>query len=283
MQVLLVGASGRVGRMVAAHWPDQAPPGLALRQQFRGDAPAGSLLWAPLDGPGPLQREVAVRGAFAAMIVLAGHTPGGGQDLAQTAPLAVACIAAARAAGVGRVLLASSAAVYDPPADGRALTEDAPLRPRTPYGAAKLEMEVAARAAAGRATELCLLRIGNVAGADALLAPRPPRLGPVVLDSFADGSGPVRSYIGPATLTRQLAALAVAPGPLPPVLNLAAPAPVAMADLARAAGLVVWRRPAPAGALARVVLDTSRLARIVPFAHSDSDPAAMVAQWRLRA
>lgn len=273
MRVLIVGATGRLGRMVAAQWRRAPPPGLQPLLQARTPA-EGHLHWSPLDGPAGLL--AAPGGPIGAMIVLAGPTPGNGQDLALNAPIARACIAAAQAAGIRRVLLASSSAVYGIPPDDRPLAEGAPLNPATPYGLAKLEMERAVAQTPG----LCCLRIGNVAGADALLAPRPPRPGPVILDTFADDSGPVRSYIGPAALARVLATLATAPGPLPPALNLAAPGAVAMADLARAAGLTVQPRPAPPGALPRLLLDTAALQRLHPFAPADSDPAAMAAEWR---
>jgi UDP-glucose 4-epimerase len=124
----------------------------------------------------------------------------------------------------------------------------------------------------------CVTPSANVAGADALLlnAAVPE---PHFIDRFASGGGPVRSYIGPGSLARVVLALAAAPG-LPPVLNVAAPAPVAMVDLARVAG-GDWRwRPAPDGAVERLTLDCSALTRHVHFAPAESTATAMVAQWR---
>jgi hypothetical protein len=142
------------------------------------------------------------------------------------------------------------------------------------------------RAAAGPdAPGVTLLRIGNLAGADMLAGSAAG--GAVTLDRFASGSGPVRSYVGPATLARVLAALAaragaglpaVLPPVLPPVLNVAEPGGIAMADLLRAAGIGFGWRPAPAGAIERVVLDVARLAALVPL--PPADPARLVAEWR---
>jgi hypothetical protein len=76
-----------------------------------------------------------------------------------------------------------------------------------------------------------------------------------------------------------LAGLEAHPGPLPRVLNLAAPCPVDMADLAAAAGLPwVWS-PAPETAVPRVTLETARLNALCPPRPSDSAPAEMARQW----
>lgn len=275
-RLVLVGATGRVGRMVAAHWRRAPPAGLAVLAQDRAGARPAALAWAPLDGPGPLVAEVARGGPVAALVVLAGVVPGPGADLSLNAALAVACCRAAQAAGVGRVLIASSSAVYGA---GAGLAEGAALAPLNPYGAAKVAMEAACAPFRAAGLEVCALRIGNVAGADALLM-NVARGGPVAIDRFADGGGPVRSYIGPGTLAAVLTGLARHPGPLPPALNIAAPQPVAMADLATAAGAAWHWVVAPATAVQRITLECAALAALHPFAPSDSDPAAMVAQWR---
>jgi hypothetical protein len=67
---------------------------------------------------------------------------------------------------------------------------------------------------------------------------------------------------------------------LPGILNVAAPKPVAMADLLNAANRN-WRfGPARAGVIARVVLDTKALQGLVPMPPNASDPAEMVAEWQ---
>jgi hypothetical protein len=105
----------------------------------------------------------------------------------------------------------------------------------------------------------------------------------VVLDPAPGGRGPVRSYIGPRSLSGVLARLAVmaAEGTaLPALLNIAAPRPVAMADLLDAAGRV-WRfGPDHPGIVPRVVFDTARLGSILRLPPQASQPAAMVAEWR---
>ncbi|MFC2966992.1 NAD-dependent epimerase/dehydratase family protein [Acidimangrovimonas pyrenivorans] len=277
IRVLVTGGSGRLGRMLRAAWSRQPPPG--LRPLWQGRGTEAGLRWDILDAPWP---EAAP--APRVVLHLAGVVPGPGARLADNTALALAVCRMAAKQGAAHVFLSSSGAVYGPTPKGAASEED-PVAPANDYGRAKFEMEQAAldwrRAAGPGAPGLTMLRIGNVAGADALLAPARDAL---VLDDFPGRpGGPLRSYIGPETLARLLAGLArqaAAGATLPERLNIAAPHPVALADLARAAGLGVTLRPAPAGAVPRVVLDTARLQALLPVAEGDSDPEEMVAQWR---
>ncbi len=174
-----------------------------------------------------------------------------------------------------RVLLASSAAVYG--SEQGLLREDRALAPLSDYGRAKAEMEAeGARLGQVLGVAVTALRIGNIAGLDAILGGWRPGF---VLDWFADGRTPRRSYIGVSTLARVLERL-VRTSDLPPVLNVAAPGMVEMGALLDAAGLAWTPRPAEEGAIPEVALDVARLAAFHPFAPRDSLPAAMVAEWR---
>lgn len=275
--LLVTGASGRVGRLLATAWERAGAPVVLQR---RGPQALGTALpqlrWAPLEGPGPLCDWAAAHGKPGAMLVLAGATPGTGRDLALNRSLAEACLLAASKAGIGRVLVASSSAVYG---TGRNLPwrESDPAHPTSPYGLAKLEMESACAHWRAQGLGVTCLRIGNVAGADALLmnAGRPVRL-----DRFADGGGPRRSYIGPLTLARVLLDLANPSLTLPDVLNLAAPGPVSMQALAEAGGLDwAWQR-APSDAIQSFTLDCSALAAAVQFSDTESTAPIIVAQWK---
>ena len=271
--LVIAGATGRVGRLLRAVWADAVGPAPLWTSRQPPGAP-GWARWGIADGsPMPPARV---------LLLLAGVTAGPAEALAQNTTLAMAGCRAAAAAGASHVFIASSAAVYGP-TGRRDAAEDGPTAPARPYGAAKLAMERAVQdwhAAAGRgAPGVTLLRIGNLAGADMLAASADG--GQVVLDRFDDGQGPVRSYIGPVTLARVLAGLVGlirAGRPMPAVLNLAEPGGVAMADLLAAAGIGFDWRPAPADALARVVLDVGRLRSLVPL--PPADPARLVAEWR---
>lgn len=274
---LITGASGRVGRLIGAHWAMRPPAAARILRQTR-EASLGALVWDPLrEGPGALLALAARQGPPAALIHLAGPT-GRDADPALAPALAEAVLAAAVMAGVGRVLLASSAAVYG---GARALpyAETDPSAPITAYGAGKCAAETVAARWRDRGLSVCALRIGNVAGADALLT-NPSR--PLVIDRFGDAgeaakAGPERSYIGPATLAAVLETLATCPA-LPAVLNVAAPAPIGMAALAEAAGLPWAFAPAPVGAQHRIVLECTRLAALHDFAPGAARPETMIAE-----
>ena len=268
---LFLGMGGRVGRLIAPFLPADAI--LAGR---RGPG----LVWDLNTGPGPLLDHVARQGAPEALVVLSGVTPATGPDMAANTVLAQTAMAAAQAAGLRRVLLASSAAVYggaprhagEPP-----LHESDPAAPSSDYGRSKLAMEASAAPFRDAGLQICALRIGNVAGADALLLNAP---GPITLDRFADGGGPVRSYIGPETLARVLLALCDPEIDLPPLLNIAAPRPVTMQALAEAAGLPWSWQTAPPSAQQWQVMDCQALAALVPIMDSEAEPGTLVTQWR---
>ena len=146
-----------------------------------------------------------------------GNTPSTTGDMSETAALADAVVSAAAEAGVPRVLLASSSAVY---ALGEGKSESDLAAPTSPYGQAKFDMERTV-AISGAGIEVCCLRIGNVAGADALLgrANTVSDSDPIKLDQFPDYNGPRRSYIGPSHLARCLELLIAHTSALPSVLN----------------------------------------------------------------
>jgi len=299
LRLAVLGAGGRVGSLLRG---SGTMPG-ALWFSRRGSR--GVQAWDLLAEPVP----EALRGAEV-MICLAGAVPGA--DLSANTRLALAAIEAAAAAGIGHVLIASSIAVYG--TDGAPWREDAPLRAQSEYGRAKLEMEAALLAAPGRGAEwtgtaaaaslapgwlpgaatgvalqvrpgsggpqVCVLRMGNVVGADALSAAIAGGQ-PLTLDLCPGGGSPLRSVIGPVTLgrvLRALAARAMSGAGLPPVLNLAQPGPVAMAALCAAAGRGFGWRGAGPQTLPLAALDTGALQALVPL--PAATPAALTAEWR---
>jgi nucleoside-diphosphate-sugar epimerase len=269
MRCLLVGSTGRLGSVMMRHWLQAPRDGLSVVPQTRQSADDSVLLWSPVGG-GPLPK-----GEFDAMLMLAGATPHASTPLSANAEIAEACLVAAEAAGIGRVLVASSAAVYGA-GSGVPFRESDLTVPVNDYGRSKLEMEAVCETWRTRGLEVTSLRIGNVAGADMLLGFAEGRA--VTLDKFADGSGPVRSYIGPRTLADVSGSLLMTEDQLPPVINVAAPRPTTMEDLATAAGLEVDWRPAPPGATQSVVLDCSLVASLHRFGADACSPSAMVAE-----
>ena len=261
---LILGGSGRVGRMLAALWPRDLAPALWQRRAKADPIFADDLIWDILDTPAPdLPRPVC------AVIVLAGVTNGSVQDLLQNTALAEEGCALGTLLGV-RTFLASSQAVY-----GRktgVLAETCAPTPATLYGQAKWDMEQAV----GEFNAVTCLRIGNVAGCDGLF--KAMARGPTRLDQFCDGAGPRRMMIGPHDLAHVLAALSGSHIALPKVLNVARPGLVALQSLADAAG-VVWNwQPAPDTALPVLAMDVSALGAYL--AQPSATAADLVAQAR---
>jgi len=237
------------------------------------------ILWDLL---GPVPAGLRGGTAFDAMIALAGVVPRTGADLSQNSVIGQAAVQVAGALGIPLVLLASSSAVYGTALD-RACREDDRPDPTGAYGLAKLEMEQQSAArAADLGITLCALRIGNVAGADALvLNGAALSVGAALkLDHFADGGTPRRSYIGPQTLCDVLCTLVQAGDALPPTLNIAAPVPVTMLALAQAAGFAVDLVQAQGAAHQNMTLECAALAALHGFRAEDSTPEEMIRQWR---
>lgn len=260
--ILVLGATGRLGRILRAVWHPDWPVMWSGRS-------GGDLVCDPLKDPSGF-RDAAERADV--IVSLAGPAPGGSlvdeARLQDHADLARFIVNNAR----GPVLLASSAAVYGRAgATGTPLTEGMRLPDDlSSYGAAKRAMEQAARGATS-------LRIGNVAGVDAILGGWQAGF---ALDTFPDGSTPRRSYIGPATLAYTLATLCCDAHALPGRLNVAERGSVEMGALLTAAGLPFARRSATVSTIAEVTLDTARLEDRIPRLSAPVDPEKLVEEWR---
>ncbi|MDU8929431.1 NAD-dependent epimerase/dehydratase family protein [Alisedimentitalea sp. MJ-SS2] len=273
--VLVLGASGKIGRMLHRWWQANPPTVIAPLWQYRENPEQGGVIWWP-GSTAPQELP-----AISAVVALWGVTPGEGRDLAKNSPLARAAIDLATTLGADRVLHCSTAAVYTP-ASGALKESDAGVAPN-PYGAAKLDMEntiVEHNRHRPGAPANTVLRIGNVSGADSLFAAMTSTPNRVTLDRFATGHGPMRSYISPVSLARVIEALVTCPlDQLPAVLNVATPNPVAMEAIARACGRDVTWKPAPDSAAPMVWLDTTELDRIIHL--EDETPEQIATYWTM--
>jgi len=278
-RVVLVGSTGHVGSMVRRAWEVDPLSGVEAVYQTRSSVGLkhGDLAWSPLDGAKPLGDWVEVTGRVDAMVVLAGVIPASGKDLFLNASIAQACIEAALSVGIKRILLASSSAVYGAGKDGP-YCEDDVLHPEGEYGQSKVQMEAVCESLRDACIEICCLRIGNVAGADALLLNAGK--GNIKLDQFPSGGHPVRSYIGPGCLARTLSSLVNSPLPLPHYINVAAPNSVSMKDIVEAAGLPWHPVIASEGRHESITLDCSALSRFHAFSAEDSSAINMVEEWQ---
>lgn len=272
-RVLLLGASGKLGTMLRVAWNDATPLGFELVPVFRVVSDGG-VRWQPGDMPPQV-------GLVHAVIALWGVTPGQGADLSENRRLALEAQNLGQQLGVERVLHCSSAAIYKP--SPHPLSEDTPADPQNDYGRAKLDMERAVSdwyAAHPQGPKPCIMRIGNVAGADSLFATM--RAGRhVTLDRFADGQGPRRSYIAPEDLLHALVGLLRCPLDSAPLLvNVSAPQATPMRAIAEAAGCGIAWREATENANPIVELDTTRLQKIAPMPSSSAEPDRLLRAWR---
>lgn len=246
--IIVTGAGGRIGRLLRHLWKVDAcwltRHDWDILQEAAPDLPKGCT-W--LDLSGVTRGDVAVNAALARRV----------------------CAAASKTGG--RLIYMSSAAVYS---GGAADMHEAdPPQPPGDYGRSKLAAEVIV----GKLPGSTVLRLGNLAGADALLGVVRDT---VILDPVPGLSqGPVRSYIGPHVLAKVLLDLCLAPERrLPDIINLAQPGGVAMADLLTSAR-IDWRfGPVREGVLGRVVMSVRRLIDIVSV--PEADPERIVADLR---
>lgn len=283
--VLVLGASGRIGGILSQFWPMQGlPPLWQWRGLSRRCQRGATMSWDILSEPAPDIGDVDI------VLGMAGVVPGRAEALSFNTELALATLELAEKAGAKHVFVSSSAAVYG--SQPGTYSETATPQPDTPYGRAKLAMEDAVtQAAFGMSVGVTCLRIGNVAGADALLGGsvmrwrREPRAA-ILLDQFPNGEGPWRSYIGPKDLAdvfAHLCRLGAAGVRLPRILNVASPAPVAMSHLLDAANAGWTWRHAQKTAVSKLALDVAELGSIYQFKPDAAHPTRIVAQWEAMA
>ena len=272
MGTTVLGANGRLGGMLARH---AARAGLGWQLQRR-TGPDG-LLWSG-DFADPATDRIFTEGST--IINMIGYT---GADETALDAINVRFVkdllhhAANR--GVAHVVLASSAGVYGA-GDGTPFHETDALAPLSPYGASKTAMEDIAHAQSD-GPRITILRIGNVAGADALLAAARGFVAqdrPMTLHRFANGHAARRSYMGPQDLAEAIAALAQQDNGPFTTLNVAHPDPVFLDDLlagyrTHLLPTLTWEdAPAPDAVPASVVLNVDALQTLFPMV-ATQDPA----------
>ncbi|MEM7731812.1 MAG: NAD-dependent epimerase/dehydratase family protein [Pseudomonadota bacterium] len=270
--MLITGAGGRLGRLLQAARADS--PDLHHRFLFQSRGAKADLRWIPGESLDHLPHCIAI-------IALWGATSGEVDALAQNAALVSLSADLARGLAATRVIHLSSAAVYGP---GHNMNEDHPTDHCNNYGKSKLKLEDAVDFDRQKADLTHIsLRLANVVGADSV-APVLRGERPAKIDNFSltpPHQGPIRSYIGAKGLLQIFDTLLTLPAQAwPKVLNVAAPAPVSMDALARAAGAPVFWQQAPQTAVPEVTLDVSRLQALMPGITLATTAAELVAEWR---
>jgi len=274
---IVLGSNGKLGAILASH---ARRAGLDWRFQARGaDA---DICWSG-------RFDTVPDGLFTqggTLINMIGSTDRDANILHSTNVRFVQdLLAKAAKSKVAHVILASSAAVYG---EGETpLDETAALNPKSPYGISKAAMEQAAVAFDDpNAPAVTILRIGNVAGADALskAAQRHSADGTQMpLHRYEDGSFPIRSYIGPKDLFRVIHRLSKQHSAPTRVVNITHPQPVALNDLLAAYRAKIGPNlrsidtPAPDGTPKAVTLSSTEVEKLVMF-DVFQDPATAFAK-----
>ena len=171
MRILLTGHDGYIGTVLAPILQDAGHDVTGLDAGWFSACEFGG------QPPAPPSRRLDVRdvgvmdvAGFDAVVHLANlsNDPLGDLDPGLTdrvnAAASVRLAALAREAGVGRFVFASSCSLYGA-AGQDAVTEEAPFKPITPYGRAKVDAEAGIRALAGDGFSPVCLRNATVYGA----------------------------------------------------------------------------------------------------------------------
>lgn len=291
--IVVTGGSGRISESVRYVVNQEGSHNSQfISRDRRFCSKFGGVWWdpsAPIETTFPKQLNTILH--------LAGSTPSKGANLSRQEFIEANCnltltvLDAAKARSASRVLIISSASVYGRPRNAkRPVSEDTRLSWLTDYAYSKIRMERAVEKwieANRNGPEVCILRVGNIAGADQLLqnARVSTATSPLLLDQFGSGRGPLRSYIGPLTLARILLNLCEHTDPLPPCMNVAENPPIHMEDLLQAIGNrleIFWKfKSAPDNAVASLELDVGRLAQICGHLLGQSNSDRMIEEMLL--
>ncbi|WP_440556264.1 NAD-dependent epimerase/dehydratase family protein [Streptomyces sp. SCPE 10] len=277
MRILVLGGTGYLGRHVTERL--RALPGARLSAAGRTGAEYAVDLAA--DRPERLAKTLAAA-APDAVVNCAGATGGDPVTLAEVNARgpAVLCAALREAAPTARLVHLGSAAEYGPGTPGVPVTESAPARPVTPYGATKLAGTLAVATAA---LDAVVLRIGNPVGAGAPAAGLPGRMAALLRSAGPDPSAVLRlgdlsayrDFVDVRDVARAVALAVTAPGPLPPVLNIGGGGAVPVRELVRGLARMAGFR----GRLEESAGGSARSAE-VSWQCSDVSAAARVLGWR---
>ncbi|MFC4565826.1 UDP-glucose 4-epimerase GalE [Nocardiopsis mangrovi] len=171
MRILVTGGAGYIGSVVAARLVEAGHDVVVLDDLSTGHRTAVPGGCAFVEG-GVREHAAAVLAGgidavlhFAAKSLVAESVARPELYWSGNTGASLALLEAMRAAGVGRIVFSSTAAVYGEP-DSAPIREDAPVRPATPYGASKAAIDTAlAEHARMHGLGAVSLRYFNVAGA----------------------------------------------------------------------------------------------------------------------
>jgi nucleoside-diphosphate-sugar epimerase len=166
--VVVTGASGFIGQALVRHLHARGRPVVAVARHAWA-APAGVRLIGVLDYGDGAALDAALHGAGCVLHLAAlAHRRGSAAEFAASTQATSAVVAAARRAGVQRLVLLSSIGVNGSRTDGQPFSESSVPCPTEPYAVSKLRAEEAVRAgSADGALEHVIVRPPLVYGPDA--------------------------------------------------------------------------------------------------------------------
>jgi len=261
-RVLLLGANGKLGQMVRYFWP-KTDELITLARNAQAD-----IVWS-------IDQNMDAFPKADVVLALWGQTKVTQESLNENADLAAAAQRIGQKVGAKMVIHASTAAVYRPT---RTPSRESDLpSPQNLYGQSKVMMEQSP--ALGDGPSAVVLRIGNVIGADGLFnAIRAG--GAIVLDTFEDGKGPLRSYVTPDFLTDALWRLSqMHPQDIKSPLNISQRPDLWMEDILQALGQSYTMREAPKGANQYACLDSTCLYSLLDLSQDEKTVQDLLAPW----
>ena len=198
--VLVTGGAGYLGSHIVLALRDAGYPVVVLDDLSTGDrgaVPAGVVLIRADAGDGEAVRGAIARHGVAAVVHAAADLEDTARAAARNRAVSASFAAACAGAGVRRLVLTSSAAVYGEGPKSPIAESRAPA-PQRPYGAGKLASEAAVREAFGApGLGYVILRCFNVAGADPA-ARAGPRAGKALVEAACEAAlgrrGPVTVF-----------------------------------------------------------------------------------------
>ncbi|GAA2252790.1 hypothetical protein GCM10010145_20680 [Streptomyces ruber] len=245
MRVLVLGHTGYLGGHVVEHL--RLLPEIAV---LRAGRSPGACYGVDLATTGA--EELAGTLATAApdaVVNCAGAVGGDPVTLAEVNArgTAVLCEALRQAAPKARLVHLGSAAEYGPGGAGSRVTESAPTRPLSPYGATKLAGTVAVTTSG---LDAVVLRVGNPVGPGAPPGGLPGRVAGLLREAAGDREAVLRlgdlsayrDFVDARDVARAVVLAATASGPLPRVLNIGGGRAVRVRDLVHTlAGIAGFR------------------------------------------
>ncbi|CAA7618879.1 conserved hypothetical protein [Candidatus Terasakiella magnetica] len=274
MKAFITGATGGLGRNLCQRLAQNSIAATGMGRNVRAGAwlEALGVRFMCLDLADPDAMAEAMRGHDVVFHCAALSSPWGSPKAFETANVTGTAhvLAAARRAGVRRVVVVSTPSIYFDFRHGRQIREDAglPARPVNAYAASKRKAETLAREAAAQGQDCVILRPRGILGPwDQALAPRLARIARRGVVPLPGGGTALVDVSCVENVVDALLAAALAPSSVSgKAYNISNGAPVTVAaliqDALTAMGLTARLRPvplAPALALARGLEAVARL------------------------